>query len=66
MGISQSFAACTGFSNKREWEPSTDLPDLSGKVSFPLAFIPRFEISIISRKPDSNVLGNLGRNRHWR
>ncbi|GAA6019433.1 hypothetical protein JCM11491_004826 [Sporobolomyces phaffii] len=28
-----SFAACTGFSNKRQWDPETDLPDLAGKVA---------------------------------
>lgn len=33
MGLRDTWAACTGFSNKRPWDPEHDLPDLSGKVS---------------------------------
>ncbi|GAA5898517.1 uncharacterized protein JCM6883_003340 [Sporobolomyces salmoneus] len=33
MGLRDSLAACTGFSNKRPFDPEHDLPDLSGKVA---------------------------------
>ncbi|GAA5961037.1 hypothetical protein JCM3765_006510 [Sporobolomyces pararoseus] len=33
MGLRDSLAACTGFSNRRPWDPEHDLPDLTGKVS---------------------------------
>lgn len=33
MGLRDTFALSTGFSNGRDWEPSRDLPDLTGKVA---------------------------------
>ncbi|GAA5938414.1 uncharacterized protein JCM15063_000729 [Sporobolomyces koalae] len=32
MGLRDYFAACMGYANKRQWDPETDLPDLTGKV----------------------------------